>query len=124
MLKKIVLATLIASSFAAVPLTSIARTIIIREAPPPPREEAPPAARRGYAWAPGHWVWRGNQHVWMEGHWMRARNNMHWVPEQWVERNGRWEMRPGRWANGARGDRDGDGVPNRFDRAPNNPNKS
>ncbi|MDB5872043.1 MAG: hypothetical protein JWQ07_1485 [Ramlibacter sp.] len=121
MLKKILLAAVIASSFAAVPLTSIARTIVIREAPPAPREEAVPAPRRGYAWAPGHYEWRGGHHVWVSGNWLRARRGQHWEAPQWVERNGQWEMRQGRWA---RGDRDGDGVPNRMDRAPNNPNKS
>ena len=34
---------------------------------------------------------------------------------KWRERGGRWEYDRGRW------DRDGDGVPNRYDRRPNNP---
>ena len=46
MFKKILLATLIASSFASVPLiaSDAQRTVVIREAPPPPREEVMPAA--------------------------------------------------------------------------------
>ena len=121
MFKKILIATVIATSFASVPLASMARTIVIREAPPPPRDEPVPQVRRGYVWAPGHWEWRHNKHVWVAGHQVRARRGQHWQADQWVERNGRWEYRPGRWA---RGDRDGDGVPNRQDSQPNNPNKS
>ena len=121
MLKKILLATLIGASFASVPVASFSRTIIVREAPPEPRQEVIPPARRGFAWAPGQWEWRGNRHVWVEGHWLRARRGQHWEAERWVQRDGRWEMRPGRWA---RGDRDGDGVPNRMDSHPNNPNKN
>jgi hypothetical protein len=120
MLRKILLASMIAASFASVPIASSARTIIVREAPPPPRTEAIPAPRRGMEWAPGHWEWRGNRYTWVRGHWMKVRRGQHWQPERWVERDGRWAMEPGRWA---RGDRDGDGVPNRFDNRPNDPNR-
>jgi hypothetical protein len=127
MFKKILLASLIAASFASVPLASFAqhRTIIIREAPPPPREEAIPRPRRGHEWAPGHWAWRNGQHVWVSGHWVRERRGSHWVPDRWVERDGRWVLMAGHWERGGRNrDRDADGVPNRMDRAPNNPNRS
>lgn len=86
-------------------------------APPPPRREAIPHQQRGKAWVPGHWEWRGNQHVWLHGHWIKARAGHHYRAPRWVERDGRWNMRPGGW------DRDGDGVPNRQDRRPNNPNR-
>jgi hypothetical protein len=124
MFKKILLASLIASSFASVPLTSQAqprdRAIIIREAPPPPREEAIPRPRRGHVWAPGHWAWRDGRHVWVPGHYLRERRGHRWVADNWVERNGRWAYQAGHWERGGR-DRDRDGVPNRVDRAPNNP---
>jgi hypothetical protein len=124
MFKKILLASLIASSFASVPLTSFAqhrdRAIIIREAPPPPREEVIPGPRRGHVWAPGHWAWRDGRHVWVRGHWVRERRGHHWVADSWAERNGRWAYQAGHWERGGR-DRDRDGVPNRIDRAPNNP---
>lgn len=84
-------------------------------APPPPRYEAAPRARRGMAWVPGHWEWRGHRHVWMHGHWVKARHGYHYREPRWVEHGGRWNMRPGGW------DRDGDGVPNRHDRRPNDP---
>ncbi len=51
---------------------------------------------------------------------MGERRGHRWVPERWVEADGRWVMRPGHWERGMR-DRDGDGVPNRFDRHPNRP---
>jgi len=127
MFKKILIASLVATSFASVPMISSAQrsTVVITQPPPPPREERIPEARRGFEWAPGFWAWRGGRHVWVAGHWVRERRGSHWVPERWVERNGHWEMIAGHWERGARmHDRDGDGVPNRFDRAPNNPNRS
>ncbi len=84
-------------------------------APPPARYESAPRPRRGKAWVPGHWEWRGNRHVWAQGYWIRARPGYHYREPRWAERDGRWDMRPGGW------DRDGDGVPNRKDRRPDNP---
>ena len=143
MLKKALLAVAIASSFGAT--MAQARTIVITEAPPAVREERAPEYRRGFDWAPGHYVYRNGQYAWVEGHHIRERRGMHWEPERWVQRNGRWEMVAGHWARGERHqymgsrgmgdrdhdgvpnrndrDRDGDGVPNRFDNAPNNPNR-
>jgi hypothetical protein len=46
------------------------------------------------------------------------------VAPNWVERDGHWVMERGRWDRGGRHDRDGDGVPNRMDEHPNNPNRS
>ena len=84
-------------------------------APPPPRREAVPRARRGQAWVAGHWEWQGRRHVWKQGHWVQARPGHHYRQPQWVQHTGRWQMQGGRW------DRDGDGVPNRYDRRPHNP---
>ncbi len=83
--------------------------------PPPPRVERVPPPRRGYVWAPGHWEARRGQHVWVRGEWIRARPGYAYRAPEWRERDGRWEYRSGRW------DRDRDGVPNRYDRRPNNP---
>jgi hypothetical protein len=94
--------------------------VIVRVAPPPPREEPAPPPRRGMVWVAGRWDWNGRRYVWRKGHWMRARRGHRYVQDEWVERNGRWELRRGRWA---RGDADGDGVPNRVDPAPNNPRR-
>jgi hypothetical protein len=144
MLKKILLAAAVASTFGSA--MAAQRAIVITEAPPAVREERVPEYRRGYDWAPGHWAWRHGQYVWVEGHFIRERRGMHWVAEHWVQRpNGRWEMVAGHWERGerrqymgARGmgdrdrdgvpnrydrDRDNDGVPNRFDNHPNNPNR-
>jgi hypothetical protein len=123
MYRKILLAAVIAASFGAAPLVASAQPVgvIVDRAPPPPREEPMPHARRGHEWAPGHWAWRHGEYVWVRGHWMGERRGMRWVPERWVERDGRWELQAGHWAR--RGDRDGDGIPNRFDRRPNNPNR-
>jgi hypothetical protein len=49
------------------------------------------------AWVPGHWEWQGNGHVWVPAHYAAPRHVY------------------------ASRDRDHDGVPDRFDRAPYNP---
>jgi hypothetical protein len=95
--------------------------IIVRTAPPAPREERIPAPRRGYVWANGYWDWNGRRYVWRAGHWERARAGHHYRADRWVERNGSWQRERGGWQ---RGDRDGDGVPNRMDSRPNNPNRN
>lgn len=86
-------------------------------APPPPRYEAVPAPRRGHVWAPGYWEPRGHRHVWRAGHWVQSRPGYVYRQPAWVQHGGRWDYRPSRW------DRDGDGVPNRYDRNPNNPHR-
>jgi hypothetical protein len=90
----------------------------LASAPPPPRHEYVPAPRAGFAWSPGHWEWRVNRHEWVAGHWERVRRGYAYQGPRWVERNGRWYYEARRW------DRDGDGVPNRYDARPLNPNKS
>jgi hypothetical protein len=127
MLKKILLSALIGASFASVPLQSFAqreRVVVIREAPPAPRQEAAPSARRGYVWVPGHYEYRRRGYEWVSGHWLRERRGYAYNAPRWVERNGQWVMEQGRWARGGMRDRDGDGVPNRLDARPNNPNRN
>lgn len=84
-------------------------------APPAPRREAVPPPRRGHVWAPGHWRPQGRRHVWVPGHWVKVRPGHVYRQPVWTQRNGRWGWTPSRW------DRDGDGVPNRRDRRPDNP---
>ena len=90
----------------------------VRVAPPPPRGEAIPVVRPGYAWVPGYWDWRGHRHVWVNGTWLRARPGYHYAQPTWVQEGDRWRLTRGGWQ---RGDRDHDGVPNRYDRQPDNP---
>lgn len=89
--------------------------VYVQGPPPPPRYERVPPPRRGYVWAPGHYEYRGNRHVWIRGDYLRARPGYAYRAPEWRDRGGRWEYNRGRW------DRDGDGVPNRYDRRPNNP---
>lgn len=122
-MKKLILAasaaTLLGLGAFTVPTLAQAQPIInVQVAPPPPRFERVPPPRRGYAWAPGHWEWRGGRHVWVRGEYLRARPGYAYRAPEWREREGRWEMRRGGW------DRDGDGVPNRMDRRPDNPNRN
>lgn len=98
----------------------LARTnvdIIVNVAPPPVRVERVPVPRVGFVWVPGYWDYRGHKHHWIRGAWVRERPGYYYHPHRWVEVDGRWHMRPGAWSH----DRDGDGVPNRFDRRPDNP---
>jgi hypothetical protein len=67
----------------------------IYTAPAPVVVYQPVRAER--AWVNGHWEWQGNGHV--------------WVPGRYRPVHGTYAYR----------DRDRDGVPDRFDRAPYNP---
>ena len=126
--RKILLAALATASVGVLPLPAAADVgFYVDVAPPAPRYEVVPAPRAGYVWVPGFWDWRGNHHVWARGHWERERSGYHWHPNRWEQREGRWALEKGRWdreryvENHGGGDRDHDGVPNRYDRAPDNP---
>ncbi|WP_426172666.1 YXWGXW repeat-containing protein [Massilia sp. TWR1-2-2] len=134
MMKKLLIATLVAGSLGTITLPAAAEVIVVRQAPPALRAERVPEARRGHTWIPGHWEWKRNHHTWVRGTWVRDRRGYVYNQPTWAERDGRWEMTRGQWA---RGDRDGDGVPNRMDRdkdgdgvrnsqdrRPNNPNRN
>jgi hypothetical protein len=119
MIKPRLLAAALAVSLTCLTLPAGA-AVYSQVAPPPPRSEAMPQPRRGYAWAPGYWDWRGKRHVWVQGHWMRERPGYRYNAPRWEQRDGRWAMDRGRWM---RGDRDGDGVPNGMDRRPDDPRR-
>ena len=105
----------------AVPATaSAAVAVYLNVAPPPARYEAVPAPRAGYIWAPGYWNAKNNHHYWQAGHWERNRKGYHYNQPAWTQHNDRWQLESGRWT---KGDRDGDGVPNSIDRAPDNPTR-
>ena len=118
-IRKLVLAALIAGACGSITVAAEAATIV-RIAPPPLRSEAIPEPRHGHVWVAGHWGWKNHRHQWIKGSWLRERRGYQYYPPIWVEREGRWHMQGGAWR---RGDRDGDGIPNRMDRAPNNPNR-
>lgn len=120
MIRKLVLAAMVSAALGSVTVPVAAATYV-RIAPPPPREEMVPAPRRGHVWVGGHWGWKNGHHQWIKGSWLRERRGYRYSQPMWVERDGRWYMERGAWR---RGDRDGDGVPNRMDRAPNNPNRN
>ena len=103
-----------------------ADVIIVKQAPPALRHERVPAARRGFEWAPGYWNWNGRRHVWVEGHWEKVRPGHSYQRAQWVHDRHGWRLDRGGWHQrhaAVRHDRDGDGVPNRHDSRPNNPNR-
>lgn len=123
MMKKLLIATLLAGSLGSVTLPASAAVIVVREAPPALRVERIPEPRRGYTWQGGHWEWQHQHHVWIRGTWLRDRPGYVYHQPAWAERNGKWEMSRGSWARGNR-DNDHDGVPNRVDARPNNPNRN
>jgi hypothetical protein len=134
MLKKLLIASLVAGSLGSITLPAAAEVIVVREAPPALRHERAPEARRGYTWVAGHWEWRRNHHSWVPGTWMKDRRGYVYNQPTWAERDGKWVMTRGNWARGDRDhdgvpnrmdrDKDGDGVPNRMDSRPNNPNRN
>jgi len=132
--------TLLAAAFAAALLSlgtaaqaQTYTTTTITVAPPAPRHEEVPGPRAGWVWAPGHYEYRGGEYGWTEGHWMRERSGYEYREPRWVQRgDGSWYLVGNSWEHRwderharARGrDFDGDGVPDRFDRFPRNPNRS
>jgi len=91
-------------------------TAIVSVAAPSSRIEVVPAQRPGHVWAPGHYEWRGGQYAWVEGHWLAERHGYEYREPRWVQRgNGEWMMVGGNWERGPNGDRDHDGIPNRYD---------
>jgi hypothetical protein len=129
--------TLIGAAFAAALLgfgaAAQAQVATITIAPPAPRYEVVPAPREGWVWAPGHYQWHHGEYMWTTGHWMRAREGYEFREPRWVQRgNGEWVMVGNSWErrygyeerHHGRRDYDADGVPDRFDRYPRNPNRS
>jgi hypothetical protein len=115
-----------AAAFAPVEAMAKDTVIVVRNAPPAPRHEVVPAARRGYEWAPGYWNWNGHRYTWTRGHWERARKGYVFNRPEWTQDERGWRLNRGGWQHGelaAARDRDHDGVPNRFDNRPNNPNR-
>jgi hypothetical protein len=102
----------------SVPMTATADVAVyFNTAPPQVRYEAVPAPRSGYVWSSGYWNAKGNRHVWQAGHWEHQRPGYYWTQSTWTQQEKRWQLERGRWN---KGDRDGDGVPNAIDRAPDN----
>ena len=120
--KKVLVSALFAAgtiAAVATPRTSVAQVgVYLNIAPPPVRYEVVPAPRSGYVWSSGHWQYDGSQHVWADGSWQDSRPGYVYSQPRWVENNGRGGYQGSRW------DRDGDGVPNRYDSAPNNPRRN
>ncbi len=123
MMKKILIAALFAGSLGSLAAPVSAEIIVVRKAPPELRVERMPEARRGQVWVPGHWDWRKSRYVWIKGKYVRDRKGYMYDAPRWEERDGRWYKTGGNWRRGNR-DNDGDGVRNRDDNRPNNPNRN
>ena len=93
--RKLLLSTIVASTFAAVaPTANAAVEVFVNVPPPAARYEVVPAPRAGYIWAPGYWSWTNNRHVWAKGRWERERAGYFYHPHTWTERDGRWPTNP------------------------------
>ena len=118
---KLILGSLIAALLGSAAFPAAARTNVdfyVNVAPPPLRYEVVPAPRVGWVWVPGFWDWRYSRYHWVPGHYVRHRPGYFYEPARYVFRDNRYYYTGPGWR---RGDRDGDGVPNRYDRAPGNP---
>ena len=99
-MKKLIVASLVASALGTASVPASARTNVeffVNVPPPAPGVEVVPAPRVGYVWAPGYWVWRHGRHVWVRGHYLRHRPGYFYQPAHWVDRDGRWYYRDGYW---------------------------
>lgn len=122
-------AALLIGCAAFAPVQAFARdsVIVVRAAPPPPRHESVPHARHGRQWVPGYWNWTGRRYVWTAGHFERVRRGYVCHRPEWRQGDDGWRMNRGGRQRGERADgrdRDHDGVPNRDDARPNNPNRN
>jgi len=121
LMKRLLLGSLVAASLAGASMSASARTnvdLVVNFGPPPLRYEVVPAPRVGFVWVPGYWDWRYSRHYWVAGHWVRHRPGYLYEPARWVDRGGHWYYHRAAWRPW---DRDGDGIPNRYDRHPDNP---
>ena len=121
-IKKLMLGSLVVATLGALALPAAARTnvdLYVTLGPPPPVYYEPvPAPRVGWVWVVGYWDWRHSRHQWVVGHWVRSRPGYAYYAPRWYEHDGRWYVAQGGWRAH---DADGDGVPNRYDRAPYDP---
>jgi YXWGXW repeat-containing protein len=121
MFKKTLLGVIVAAGSLTSLVPGVANaqySAIVSVAPPAPLQERAPAPREGFVWAPGHYEWRGDQYVWVRGRWLEARSGYEYREPRWVQRaNGEWYMVGNNWERrGPYGDRDRDGIANRYDR--------
>lgn len=123
MIRKTVLSLIAAAgTLGAVVVPSVSNAFVdirVNVASPPLRYEVVPQPRDGKIWTRGYWDWRqyrgGYHHVWVGGYWVPAHRGYVYTPYRWTQRDGYWV------SERSRGDRDGDGIPNRYDHNPNNP---
>lgn len=121
MMKKLLVAGMVAAALGSASFAANARAsveVFVNAPPPAPLVEVVPAPRAGFVWVPGFWEWRHHHHYWVRGHYVRHRPGFVYEPARWVDRGGGWYYTAPGWRMH---DRDGDGVPNRYDRYPDNP---
>ena len=88
----------LAAGASAMPAVAASPSEIINRTPPPPeRIEAAPAPKKGFAWSPGFWEWRGTGYKWTPGEWIKEKRGHQWQPYRWEEREGRYHFVHGAW---------------------------
>jgi len=81
------------------PARTVAREILVTEAPPPVRVETRTVAPGpGYVWTSGYWRWTGARYEWVPGGWIsRPRTTAVWMEGHWERRPGGWIWVAGQW---------------------------
>jgi hypothetical protein len=96
MLKKLVMAGLLAVVLS--PAASFAQVRIVAAPPAPIAERRPPPPDRSYVWVAGYHRWDGGHYVWVPGFWDRPPHpHAVWVGHHWVHRHGEWVLIEGHW---------------------------
>ncbi len=115
--KKLLLAA-VATTLAGFALPSFADEYY--DVAPPHRRAEKMEHRQGHVWVPGVYEWRNGKHEWVAGHLVAEKRGYRYAPDRWVMHdNNKWTYQRGGWNQ----DSDGDGVPDRLDNHPNNPNR-
>lgn len=100
MLKKLIIAAVIACSACVPAQDAHADTVVVEVtapvAPPAPVVETV-VVRPGYVWTNGYWHWTVTRWVWVRGYHVRVVPGYRWEHPHYVLRGRAWVFHRGRW---------------------------
>lgn len=101
-LRRLLVATSVAVTFAGFSLPSYAEDGYVRAEPPARRTEKY-EHKQGQVWVPGTWEWRDGKHEWVQGHYVAERKGYRYEPDRWVQHdNEQWMHQRGGWSRDQR----------------------